>query len=939
MVDAAEATPHSTFSSKRKLLLQPPQELMDAKKRMQQASSPAVRKKARKRWRQLQRKHSFQVAIAKKIPPMLQINQFENSKVRGAWPEKLHQKCSSKFDLGAQHENHLHRAQEVLWKEAGCGNIDDEEVHWGFLGTNDNENEKDAAHWGFLGTSSIALITIAILLQARARMKAGKVGGVDFIVAEIIRAIPPMMCYPIINLFNAKLRGVNLRPEKWSTIIMAWLKKECNPKKFKELRGVTVLSVFSKWFMQCCMLLGELKSAEVPRPRGWNCVASFGFMKTKEVADVACSLLTLFSQSFEWRERCPLHVFEGDILSAFDYMNHDLCVAAMKFNNWPGNVIAAVHSQNTGMMVETSFVGMEVPSFNLNRCFTQGSVEGPQMWKLIIYFLLSNLVPLWQESGWGFTLNDYVSASGEFCSSPRKITHLVWADNIWILADTFPMMEAMVCSLTRYINYYGLVWKEKSLKTMSTRIGGTTDLQLATLDENLEPTEMMILAVNELKVLGTKIDEKGDTASAYLYRLEMAEIAFKANHHIICCKGAGLRARFAEYVKRVVPVLLHGSGGWAWSEALRLKIRGFEGRCVTRIVGSHTNKEGDEFMEWWKQRTAVARGLFEKLGFVIIEERVLAKIFKHSYKIKAASKHDVDTLCGAALTWKSNHWCNSHPNASRHIAGRPKARWADVFVKFAGEKWFSQPCSDLESWKSRLNDFISISLAKKKKTDNYELKAFDELRPKIPRDISGYNVHVNWEPLNVGAHAIELCGDSMLVVQWLNGEWPCFKDVFRKPMAEGQCSFHKWAISGARPRKRHLSWCRHLPRELNSVADGLATKGKNLENCEIVVEKFDRPEFGEQVFLRGFWDGGYNPSALTCGVGIYVEINKHIPQTRTSAWEPCIVAYGKCDGWSAVCAEVQAASILIDLVSSMISQTRSTGAPKPSAPISLSISK
>jgi hypothetical protein len=119
----------------------------------------------------------------------------------------------------------------------------------------------------------------------------------------------------------------------------------------------------------------------------------------------------------------------------------------------------------------------------------------------------------------------------------------------------------------------------------------------------------------------------------------------------------------------------------------------------------------------------------------------------------------------------------------------------------------------------------------------------------------------------------------------------------------------------------------------------LATKEKNLENCEIVVEKFDRPEFGEQVFLRGFWDGGYNPSALTCGVGIYVEINKHIPQTRTSAWEPCIVAYGKCDGWSAVCAEVQAASILIDLVSSMISQTRSTGAPKPSAPISLSISK
>lgn len=280
------------------------------------------------------------------------------------------------------------------------------------------------------------------------------------------------------------------------------------------------------------------------------------------------------------------------------------------------------------------------------------------------------------------------------------------------------------------------------------------------------------------------------------------------------------------------------------------------------------------------------------------------------------------------------HWCHSNPEVSRHIGGRPRARWADIFVKFAGERWFTQPCLDFDSWKQRHDEFIHFALPKKYvEKHEVEKMVFDELRQKPPRDISGYSVHMQWEPLTDAYKSIELCGDSMLVVQWLNGVWPCFKDVFSQVVGQKQQKFHQWAVSGCRPRKRHLPWCRHLPRELNSSADSLATRGKGLEELGVVIELFKKPPPGEKFFLRGFWDGGYKPGAVTCGIGMLVEINLHPPEAVKSGWYPCVVAYGKCHGWSAVCAEVQAAAVLVDLVGQLL---RNRPLVPPSPPIRIS---
>ena len=82
--------------------------------------------------------------------------------------------------------------------------------------------------------------------------------------------------------------------------------------------------------------------------------------------------------------------------------------------------------------------------------------------------LVASLVHLWLVAWRDFTLTSYIGSDGNIFTAQRKNTHLVCADNIWIPADNFAMMEAMTKSLTEYINDTGLVWKPCSLKTMST---------------------------------------------------------------------------------------------------------------------------------------------------------------------------------------------------------------------------------------------------------------------------------------------------------------------------------------------------------------------------------------------------------------------------------------------------------------------------------------
>ena len=196
----------------------------------------------------------------------------------------------------------------------------------------------------------------------------------------------------------------------------------------------------------------------------------------------------------------------------------------------------------------TSFIqGTEKIQFPFNRCLRIGSVEAPEIWKLVIMSIFSELAVVWQEAGLGFTIDCIYDPCGRVWRKQVTITHFVWADNIYLVAGSLMMLKTMIDSVTAMLQDRGLYWKESSLRYMTNRVEAPASFALQTLSPDGGALPMVVKQVPHMEVLGARIDYKGSTKSAMDYRLDKAETATKkfAALYQLCCTavGAGLGAR------------------------------------------------------------------------------------------------------------------------------------------------------------------------------------------------------------------------------------------------------------------------------------------------------------------------------------------------------------------------------------------------------------
>ena len=127
--------------------------------------------------------------------------------------------------------------------------------------------------------------------------------------------------------------------------------------------------------------------------------------------------------------------------------------------------------------------------------------------------ILDLVVPVWHESDFGINLNG------------RRYTHLVWADNIWLLSTEPDELQKMVKSMTAVLNANGSEWKCDSLMFMDTAVRQESE-EGATLSTMASGLLKNIPRVDGMVVLGAWMDPQGSTASAVGCRLRRASAAF-----------------------------------------------------------------------------------------------------------------------------------------------------------------------------------------------------------------------------------------------------------------------------------------------------------------------------------------------------------------------------------------------------------------------------
>ena len=109
---------------------------------------------------------------------------------------------------------------------------------------------------------------------------------------------------------------------------------------------------------------------------------------------------------------------------------------------------------------------------------------------------------------------------------------------------------------------------------------------------------------------------------------------------------------------------------------------------------------------------------------------------------------------------------------------------------------------------------------------------------------------------------VEILGDSLLVVSWLNGLWRCKYRLYNARVRMARHSLQQLQEeSGVRPRTDTADWGRHIYRELNTEADILANRHEDSRHMETNLQDFK--------CYRLFFDGSVTKTKAGGGWVLY----------------------------------------------------------------------
>ena len=195
-----------------------------------------------------------------------------------------------------------------------------------------------------------------------------------------------------------------------------------------------------------------------------NVVLSFGFRKLVMVEDVVSIIrepvgsYDVWGAALAWNGP-SLYIGSQDVETAFDVADHGKEALALIESGLPLRAVAAFLKENVGITLncDVPMAGLtdDIP---LEKGFVQGRIDSPPRFRHFLDFVLKPVIIWWMEAGYGIKWG----YKGE-----RLLTHVVWADNVWIFASSHGMYQVMVDMLTWKLEAFGLRWKPRSLEYMA----------------------------------------------------------------------------------------------------------------------------------------------------------------------------------------------------------------------------------------------------------------------------------------------------------------------------------------------------------------------------------------------------------------------------------------------------------------------------------------
>ena len=391
-------------------------------------------------------------------------------------------------------------------------------------------------------------ISVEEVKQMAKNLKTGKASGLDMLSADLLKQANITFMLVFTKLFNKLLQSGKF-PEEWSIGILVVLFKGGDEKDLNNYRGITLLSIFGKFFLG--VLLERLN----------NIISQFeileqnqiGFRKGYQTSDHIFTLRALIEHCFK-NNKGPLYVCFVDFKKAFDSVDHKLLLQQLVTYGIRGNFLKVISSLYD--KVKSCVRGNDslTDIFPCNRGVRQGCLLSPVLFALY----LNDLNRYIQASSQGVMLNDI------------PVHSLLYADDLVLIARDREDLQSQLNALDKF---------SKSPK----------------MEVNMDKTKVMLIQKQKsrAKSKNNKTWMVGDKAIKECVSYKYLGVTLKSNgsfsEHIDKIKERAHKAYFALIAKSkewggfqprlilylfdhtIVPILTYASEIWGFEEWSKLE--------------------------------------------------------------------------------------------------------------------------------------------------------------------------------------------------------------------------------------------------------------------------------------------------------------------------------------------------------------------------------
>lgn len=382
------------------------------------------------------------------------------------------------------------------------------------------------------------------------------------------------------------------------------LPKVRTPQKIEEYRFICKSPVLQKWYLK------SIVSAAACH-RKPSLVQTYGFRKGRGPMLITELVRQLLFLSHEWGPR--VFIASCDVKTAFDSMGHALIFRSLLARGIPEQLAVAIVWELCDVQANAEIIGIAaVEGISINSGGRQGGTETTWCWNMLMEFILEETVDTWNTFSMGFSFDDL-----------GLVNHVIWADNLYLFASNRIELETMFNMTTKAIYEHNLRWKEAELQYIA-----GTNVDCTTHIEGTSPEGPVLLKfVEEMVVLGVKVDRRGTPGTSIEHNLTRAEGAYGSIAGMLRDKRVPMEERLKAWSRGPVGSAVYCAGGWALSKHNLHMLRRWEFNHIRSFLRMKRSSDEEGNFEFNRRTNKTIHDLFAKYAVDTIYVKALKMTF------------------------------------------------------------------------------------------------------------------------------------------------------------------------------------------------------------------------------------------------------------------------------------------------------------------------